>query len=309
MADYKKVQIRVSGSSANLGPGFDTLGMAINLFLTVTAQVKKGKPILELSGEGSTELPTDATNLVYQSYIQYGEYFGQKLPSLHLSIDNQIPLKRGLGSSSAAIVTGLLLGQAFNPEPVSRQELVNIASSIEGHPDNVTTCLMGGITVSCNVESHVLYHYIHPPEWIKLVAVIPDLIVETKKARAILPKQVALKDAIYNVQRTALLVARFHSSKTPHIGPLFEDSLHQNCRKHLIPGFDHVFKAAYLAGATAVYLSGSGPTIIALFSKRGKYIGECMVQAFAEHNVSASAFLLRPVSKRPVIRKYNCPQS
>lgn len=302
MDKQKKIQIRVSGSSANLGPGFDTLGMAINLFLTATAYIKKGEPVLELNGEGSNELPTDTTNLVYQSYIHYAGYIGKKLPSLHLSIDNQIPLKRGLGSSSAAIVTGLLLGQAFNEKSITQQELVNIASSIEGHPDNVTPCLLGGITVCCNADSHVLFHYIQPPSWIKLVAVIPDLVVETKKARAILPKQVSLKDAVFNVQRTALLVARLHSSRSDQIEPLFEDMLHQNYRKHLIPGFDSVFEAARSEGATAVYLSGSGPTIMAIYSKGGNLIGNRMVRAFAEHNISARLILLQPVLKGSIIK-------
>lgn len=298
----KAIQIRVPGSSANLGPGYDTLGIAINLYLSLRAETINKRPVLILKGEGSEDLPRNSSNLIYRTYQQYGTMVGRKLPNLKISVENAIPLKRGLGSSSAAIVAGLLLGKAFSGQSVSQKELVNMASKIEGHPDNVTPCLVGGITISCNVNKEIVYHSIRPPHWLNIVAVIPELVIETRKARAILPKSIPLKDAVFNIQRVALQVAQWYSGKNISKEKLFEDRLHQKYRKSLIPGFSSVIDAALSAGASGTYLSGSGPTIIALFTHGGEKIGNRMVKAFFRFGLSSRYMLLKPVISAPRVR-------
>lgn len=299
----RAVEVRVPATSANIGPGFDTLGLAVNLFLSARAEISAGEPRILLRGEGADELPAGESNLLFQSYLVCGRAAGLDLPPLRISVRNSIPLKRGLGSSSAAIVAGILIADRMMGGRFTQQELVNIAAGIEGHPDNITPCLTGGIAICCYDGREVVYRKINPPPWLKLVAVIPDMVVETKKARAVLPKKISAKDAVFNLQRVALQVASWYGAQPDSLPLLFEDRLHQPYRKALIPGFEDVISAALDARASGVYLSGSGPTIMALYRKSGKLVGERMAAAFGKAGIPARSRLLKAVAEGPVIRK------
>ncbi len=160
---------------------------------------------------------------------------------------------------------------------------------------------MGGITVCCGVERNVIFTQIAPPLWLKLVAVIPDITVETKRAREVLPEKIAMTDAVFNLQRVALQIASWYSPQNSTSHHFFDDRLHQPYRRKLIPGFEDVLSAAREANASGVYLSGSGPTIMALYHKSGKTIGQGMVEAFKRSGISSRFALLKPVAGHTVV--------
>jgi homoserine kinase len=304
MKKAKNIILKIPGSTSNLGPGFDTLGLAINLFLHIKAE-PSDKLYITVSGEGEKEIEKASKNLVYQSYKKYFQCINEEILPVKLSLKNEIPLKKGLGSSGAAIVGGLLLAREMAKKKISDNELLSIATSIEGHPDNVTPSLFGGLIASCLLKDKVIFSKINLSKQIKLIAVIPEINVSTKKARAILPKRVSFKDAVFNVQRVALLVNSFYVSDFDNMKYYFSDKLHQTYRKIFVPGFDDALKIGVKKGALGVYLSGSGPTIIAFYKDNGKVIAESIAEIFKKKNIACKIINLKPVLKTTFIQYKN----
>jgi len=289
-----KVSLKIPGSTSNLGPGFDTLGMAVNIYLNLEAEPSDELKI-SIFGEGANEIKKNRNNLVYRSFQEYFKYVGEPYFPIKLTLKNEIPLKRGLGSSGAAIVGGLLIAREMTGKMVSDEELLNIATSIEGHPDNVTPTLFGGLTISCIMKNRVIFSRIRFPKSIKLAAVIPDINISTKEARAILPKKINFKDAVFNVQRVSLLINSFYFKDFNNIKFYFEDKLHQNYRKIFVPGFDRAVEMGIRAGALGVYLSGSGPTIMVFYRDKGNIITKTIADVFYKKNISCRIVYLKPV--------------
>lgn len=254
------IQVRVPATSANLGPGFDSLGVALTLYNTISL---REQDTIEIVAHNGVTVRRDRTNLIYQTVERLFERCGKRLAGLYLEEDSQIPKTRGLGSSSACIVAGLLGANAMLGEPFSREELLDFAAQAEGHPDNVTPAFCGGITISAMRDGHVCAMRLPPPA-LTFYALIPDFALRTQQARAALPETVTRADASFNIARAALLSAVFASGDYGNLRVALEDRLHQHYRFALIPDGERLMDGLYEQGALGAYLSGAGPTVIAL---------------------------------------------
>jgi homoserine kinase len=252
-------KIVVPASTSNLGPGFDTLGLAVNRYLTIEAE---SSPVfsLEISGEGASEIPTDESNLIIRALKK----ISGDVPKLRILVHNEIPSCGGFGASGAAIIGGLVLGNELLHQKHSIEDIYNIAVDIEGHPDNVSAALFGGLIVNAR-NTNGEYSRIRIPVngKLKFVAVLPDSKVETAAARKILPTTVTLHDAVSNVQHSSLLVAAFATQDYELLRFAIHDELHEKHRKKLIPHFDDFESAALESGALAFAVSGAGSSCIA----------------------------------------------
>lgn len=255
--------IKVPASSANLGSGLDTLGMAVSLWLD--CWFTPGRTLsIDLLGEGQDMLPADERNLVWESAeIVHRALTNKPMPRGHLVISSQIPLGRGLGSSAAAVVAGITLANIHLKAPLSPNDLFQWAVKIEGHPDNVGAALFGGMILAWTGPDMVSVEYYTPPD-LGAVVVIPNYLVPTVKARTLLPTMVPRQDAVFNAQRVALWVHALNRRDWSLLRYAGEDRLHQPYRQPLIPGMPDIIDAALAAGAHFAALSGSGPTILAL---------------------------------------------
>ena len=249
-----KIKVSVPATSANIGSGFDALGLAVTLYNTVTFEDSE---VLDISSADGTRIPRGESNLVYRSAKGLFEKVGKQIPPLKITQTNPIPMARGLGSSSAC-----MLGDVLNT-----QELLTLATSIEGHPDNVAPALLGGLTSSVFEEGKVYSVKRNVDETLCFAAIVPDYKLLTEAARAALPKEVSHKDAVYNLSRAALVPAAFCEGRHDLLAIATEDKLHQPYRMPLMPGSKEVFDMARLCGAKAVYVSGAGSTVMAVAEK------------------------------------------
>lgn len=284
------INIRVPATSANLGPGFDALGLALDLWNATTIAPAKEFSV-QVSGEGAGRLASGKNNLLVRAAQKAAERAGKRLPPFHAECANQIPLSSGMGSSSAAILTGLLAGNALLESPFSREEILNFACEMEGHPDNAAPAMMGGLVVSTVEQGKVIARQIPIEMNVHVTIVLPDFYLPTKQARAALPKNVSMKNAIHNISRTALVVEALRNRDLDLLGKAMTDKLHQPYRLKLIPGALSAMKAAKEAGASAVALSGAGPGLIA-FSDGESGVGESVKRAFEAAGLEARIFRL-----------------
>lgn len=258
-----RVHVRVPASSANLGPGFDALGLALGLHNEVVAEEAE-RVTVEVRGEGEGHLDTGEDNAVARGVRAAYEAAGRKFTGCALTCVNRIPLSRGLGSSAAAIVAGLVAGNALLGEPLDRAALLGLAAAAEGHPDNVAAALYGGLTVSSAGEGGAQAIALPVPRDIRWVALVPEVTASTAEARAVLPASVPRGDAVFNVQRVALLLAALQARRLDALGAALEDRLHQPYRLRLFPWMPEVVAAARDAGARGCVLSGAGPALLAV---------------------------------------------
>ena len=288
------VKVRIPGTTANCGPGFDTIGMACTIYNELELTLSRsGSVEILVSGEGSNSLPKDERNIVIRSIRKVLAAVNSPYQGIRLVMHNNIPLSRGLGSSAAAIVGGLVAANAATGGMLSSDVILNMATEMEGHPDNVAPALFGGIAISVASGKDVHCMHFSPVRPLSMVVAVPEFALSTHKARSVLPANVPLKDAIFNVSRTAMLVSALCSGKYDYLTCALDDKLHQPYREVLIPGMKAVFTAASEAGALGSVISGAGPCLIAFTEKNDQEIGEAMVQAFADHNVKASYLLLQ----------------
>lgn len=260
------VKVRVPATTANLGPGFDCLGMAVDVFNTVEiAQVDDQPMHIELFGSAaSNDIAIDETNLVYRAAARVFELAGKTTAGIQLRLGLEAPLARGLGSSASAIVGGMFAANELLGRPLSTAELAWEITVMEGHPDNVIPCLIGGLTASLCLHDKVLYEKFTPASSLRCVFFIPDYELETSKARGVMPAQVSMKDAIFNGSRLPFVLSRLQSGNLTDMAAVMDDRLHHPYRIPLIKGYEDVRAACMQAGAAAVCISGAGPTILAL---------------------------------------------
>ncbi len=292
----KKVSIQVPATSANCGPGFDTLGLACTLYNEVTYEITDAKGFqLEVTGEGADYLKPFGRNLAFASFLRVwnAATCGQRI-GLKVTMHNRIPMSRGLGSSSSAIVAGIYAANALCDNHFSLDELLGIATEIEGHPDNVAPALYGGFTISYMEQGKAHSLRLLPAKPLKFVAVVPDSKLATVLARQAIPETVPHKDAVYNTSRASLLVGALLSGNYAYLGMALEDKLHQPYRAHLISGLADVFAAAKDAGAYNAIISGAGSTVMAYASPDADCdgIAQAMVNAFAAHGEHACYHVL-----------------
>lgn len=258
------IKVKVPATSANIGAGFDSLGLALGLYNYVLAEETDKGLTIDITDSSSDFLARDERNLVYRALKAVYDKAGRRMRGIHLVLENNIMITRGLGSSSAGIVSGLIAGNELCKAGFSVDELLCMAAEIEGHPDNVAPALLGGLTACVSDGRKIRYVRTDIPEDLRFAAFVPDFFLPTKKSRGILPKNVSMRDAVYNTSRSTLLMASIMTGKYENIRTAVGDKLHQRYRKRFIPHIDDLFSKAYEMGALGVYLSGAGPTVIAI---------------------------------------------
>ncbi|ADU28258.1 homoserine kinase [Ethanoligenens harbinense] len=255
------IKIQIPATSANIGPGFDSLGLALRLYNRVWMEEADG---IHISTTDGSDVPCGENNLIYKTVAFLYKLCGRPFHGLRISQENNIPMTRGLGSSSACIVAGLLGANTLLGNPLPKADIVNLAAVLEGHPDNSTPAILGGLTAAVLEESRVYSVKVPISGRLKFAAFIPDFELKTEKARAALPAQVRHKDAVFNLSRTALMIASLFSGRLDNLRVAVEDKLHQPYRLGLIPGAEDVFALCIRLGAYACYISGAGPTLMAM---------------------------------------------
>lgn len=291
-----KVSIRVPATSANCGSGFDTLGLACTLYNEVTYEITSSRGFqLEVTGEGAEYLKPCGRNLAFASFLRvWNEVTARERIGLKVTMHNRIPMSRGLGSSSSAIVAGIYAGNILSGNRFNDDELLGFATEIEGHPDNVAPALLGGFTISYmdGRKAHSLR--VEPAKPLKFIAVVPECRLPTVLARQAIPKTVSHHDAVFNTSRASLLVGALLSGEYQYLASGLEDKLHQPYRAHLIPGLDDVFEAARNAGAYNAIISGAGSTVMAYADVKADHekIARAMQDAFLKNNEPCAYHIL-----------------
>ncbi len=291
MIGEEVIHIRVPATTANLGPGFDVLGLALGLWNEVHITPAPTLTIT-VKGEGKDILPRDERNLVYQAMRHLAEHVGVELPPIALHLYNAIPLQAGLGSSSAAIIGGLLGAARVLGVDLPRAELLRLAVEVEGHPDNVAPALYRGLVAVAVDEHGPIVVRIPIPRDMRVVIVLPDVHVSTKKARALLPNLVPREDAVFNIAHAIFVVQALSRGDYSLLKRTMADRLHEPYRRPLIPAYDAVAKAAKRAGAAAVVISGSGPAMAAFAPQQHTAIAQAMEEAFQDAGLKARSWIL-----------------
>jgi homoserine kinase len=281
-------RVRVPATSANLGPGFDTLGLALSLYNELTLAEADGVTV-SVQGEGQGQLPATAANVVAQAARALFEAAGRRFTGVAIECVNRIPLSRGLGSSAAAWLGGMLGANALAGTPLDRAALLALAARAEGHPDNVAAALHGGLTVSCETPAGVLAVSVPLPDTIRWVVLIPELTSATAEARAVLPPTVPRADAVFNIQRASLLLASLQAKRVDLLHAAMHDRLHQPYRLKLFPWMPAVVAAAREAGALGCVLSGAGPSLLAAVAEDPGGVGRAMTAALRAAGVPGQA--------------------
>ena len=293
------VEVRAPATTANLGPGYDCLGMALDLWnrIMVTTGPEIIAPSVSVAGEGEGELATDTENLTYRAMaFLYGEA-DVEMPPLKMRCANTIPLSRGMGSSAAAIAGGLVAANALLDNPFTANDLLEMAATIEGHPDNVAAAVHGGLRLVVMDDQQLYTAPIAVPADLQAVLFIPERRIATVDARRVLPAEVSVADAVYNMSRAALLVAGMQSNHPEYLSIATQDRLHQPYRQAIFPPMKVIFEAARNAGALGVFLSGSGSTILALTQERSMTVAYEMFDAARLAGVDGRVEITKPTAQ------------
>jgi homoserine kinase len=274
--------VQVPASSANLGPGFDALGLALGVYLR--CRFRRADSLrIRVVGRDSALISTGPDNLIWETALRVARDFGGELPLAEIDIDNDIPLGRGLGSSAAALTAGVVIADkllGLNWKPL---RILNEAAHIEGHPDNVAACVLGSVVASAiDAGGAARAARIEMPETFRVSVVVPDFMLPTSQARAALPDAYAKAQAVFNIQRSALLMAALASGNVAAFPTALEDAMHQPYRARLVPGLEEILRlrAPGLLGCT---LSGAGPSVLVWFERGHQEVCELVRQIFALH--------------------------
>jgi len=285
------IGVRVPATSANLGPGFDVLGLALGLYNEIVYE-EADRVSVTVEGEGAGRLDTGAGNVVARAALMAHEAAGRPFTGAAIQCVNRIPTARGLGSSAAAWVGGLVAANATLGSPLDRAAVLALACRAEGHPDNVAAALLGGLTVSCVSGDRVSAVSLPVPADLGWVVLVPRIESATREARALLPDTVTRADAVFNLQRMGLLLAALASGRVDVLGVAMEDRLHQPQRQALFPWMEAVRRAALDAGALGCVLSGAGPSLLAAVRGAAQPVARAMEGALSLAGVAGRALLL-----------------
>ena len=292
------VHVRVPATTANLGPAFDCLGLALGLWNETSFLVEGERLKWDIRGEGASLLPLDERNLLWRAFQAGMQAAALPPPSgVRIRCENGIPLGSGLGSSAAAVVSGLLGAQALSGGALSDEALFHLALSLEGHPDNIAPALLGGLVISAGEVTRKL----EVPRWYVVYA-LPEVRLSTRDARAVLPAQVPLADAVFNIGHALLVVEALRAGDLALLRRAMDDRLHQSCRAALVPGMTEALEAAREQGGAAA-LSGAGPGVVAFCQKsRVRRIGQAMRNAFESHGTACRLWCLPPSNQGAQVR-------
>lgn len=280
------LKVCVPATSANLGPGFDTLGIALELMNTFYFCLDEE----DIPPKGAKFM--SANSLVQRGAELVAEETGGKLPKWQVALNAQIPSSRGLGSSASLTVAGIVAANHYLQAGLSSEKLLELACRLEGHPDNAAPALLGGLVVSTVTPEGVKFLKILPGETLKTVVAVPEFTLPTNQAREVLPTQVSYHDAIQNTGRTALFVSSMLLGDYTHLKYAMEDVLHQPYRMDLVPGFKEVMAAAIKSGALGSCLSGAGPSILAFITEKAEEVRHSMTKTWVEFGIKSKAYLL-----------------
>lgn len=286
-----RLRVRVPASSANLGPGFDALGLALALYNDVTLE-ESDRVAVSIEGEGAAHLDTGPGNVVVRAVRMTFAAAGCAFRGARIHCVNRIPLRRGLGSSAAAWVSGLVGANALLGDPIERDALLGLAGRAEGHTDNVAAALLGGLTVSCPVGERVTGVTLPVPPDVRWVVLVPEAESSTREARAVLPASVSRADAVFNVQRASLLLASLVAGRPDLLEIAMHDRLHQPYRARLFPWMEGVAAAARAAGALGCVLSGAGPSMLAAVGGAPDPVARAMEDALQGAGLRGKALVL-----------------
>ena len=294
----RQVTVRVPATTANLGPAFDCMGMALCIWNEIDVRLGETiRPTVRITGQGEDSLPQDDSNLVYRAYSRLLQETGRSLPVPVITCRNEIPLERGLGSSAAAIVGGLVAANHLAGSPLSPQEIMPLAVELEGHPDNVAPALLGGIRIIVPGPGSLITAPVPLPADLRAVLFIPEVSISTAAARAVMPATVSLNDALFNVGRTALLVNALTTGRLQDLKAATEDRLHQPHRSHLLPAMRLIIQEALKGGALGAFVSGSGSTVLALAQGHEMSVAYEMAEMARKTNVPGRAIITFPSEK------------
>jgi homoserine kinase len=283
MASVGRVRVQVPATSANLGPGFDALGLALGLYNEIEVELGGTGVTMMVEGEGAEKLTAlGGGNLVGRAVTGTLDRLGVAWTGVRVRMVNRIPLSRGLGSSSAAAMGGVAAAARLAEATLSPEALLDLALPLEGHPDNIAPALLGGLTVATLVEGAVRCVKLPVPMGLSAVAVVPEFRLATAKARQALPPTVPRGDAVFNVGRVALLLAAMQTGRLDLLREAVRDRLHQPYRAPLVPGMPEVLEEGERAGALGCFLSGAGPTLLALAQGDGGDVGPRMARRWLE---------------------------
>ncbi len=271
------------------------LGGHLDIWNTVTVEV--GSPGFSIEGYGEDRLRRGRTNLVYRCLRMPFVESKRQFPPVAVSCFNEIPVGNGLGSSAAAAVGGLVAGNALCGDPLTNEELLELASKVEGHADNASAALLGGLQIVVRDGKRLVTSSVAIPEDLRAVLFVPDAGMPTREARALLPTSVDRRDAVYNIGRVGLLVNAFGTGDLTHLAAATSDRLHQDARQSVFPAMKNIFRAAMSAGALAVFLSGAGSAILALTRGRELTVGYEMADAADKSGVPGDVKVTRPTAR------------
>jgi homoserine kinase len=286
------LSVRVPASSANLGPGFDALGLALGIYLDCRFRPSDALRIRVL-GRDSDSISTGEDNLIWKTALAVAADMRSSLSPIELEIQNDIPLGKGLGSSAAALTAGVVIADRMLGLGWKRPRILDEAARLEGHPDNVAACVLGSIVASAiDLGGAVRAVRIAMPERFAVGIVVPDFMLPTKEARAVLPDCYSREDTIFNVQRVALLVAALATGTVSAFPAALEDRLHQSYRAHLAPGLNDILKLR-APGLLGCALSGAGPSILVFYERGCEQVCDLVRQVLALHGHHSETLVAR----------------
>jgi homoserine kinase len=297
----KRTTFRIPASTANLGAGFDALGLGLARHLRVAIEPAERLSI-KSEGVSADRIPSNEDNLIYKVALNTAKHRNRALPPFRMEIDNEIPLARGMGSSAAAIIAGITCYEILTNDWLDEQELFRCAFDFEDHPDNLGACLYGGLIAGVAADDGtVQVAQMQIPCRLSTVVVIPSFELSTGKARAVLPKTYSFHDIIYNTQRSALTVAALITCNKKLLREAMKDRIHQPFRAKLIPGLEEILELK-TEGLLGVALSGAGPTVFAFVEPElAMQVGAAIVGKYKEHGVDATALLIDIDTKGRII--------
>jgi homoserine kinase len=266
-------EVRVPATSANLGPGFDALGMALSIFLDCRFRPAE-KLTITVQGRDAEMIPPTADNLIWQTALTVAEHTRRPMPGIDLIVDNDIPIGKGLGSSAAALVAGVVIADEILGLGWDRDRVLDEAARIEGHPDNVAAAALGSICASA-IDSEGITRAVRMqlPARYGVAIIVPDFILPTSEARAVLPTTYSRADAVFNIQRSALLIAAMLTQTTDAFHAALEDRLHQPYRMKLVPGLEEMIRHRS-DGLLGCALSGAGPSVLVFYERGREHVCE-----------------------------------
>lgn len=304
MPDIKSVLIKVPATTANLGPGFDCLGLALDIWNEIEFSISGLEQKFDIQGEGSKILPHDSSNLIFQSLHSVVEKVGiNQSRRISINCKNQIPVSSGLGSSSSAVVAGLLGARAFFNIPNSDSELLRFGLDFEGHADNISACLLGGLTLTTIHDEKIIVKKISIQP-LNVIIALPEVNLSTKQSRAVLPDFISKNDAIFNIARTALLTNALQEADYSILRIAMQDRIHQQYRLKHIPGAEEALNSALNMGAIGAALSGAGPSIMVFFENDPARIINSLKTSFESMGINVRIFTTTTINHgAQVIRK------